>query len=57
MIECPLTLSSLGDRHCENILLFDSNALSFHVDFSCIFEKVCPPLLHLTLAGQTLGYP
>ncbi|KAG5438013.1 hypothetical protein PCANB_000360 [Pneumocystis canis] len=34
-----LTLSSLGDRHGENILFDENNGDSLHVDFNCLFEK------------------
>ena len=33
---------SLGDRHCENILLDNNTGDVVHVDFNCLFEKVCP---------------
>lgn len=31
---------SLGDRHCENILLDTNTGDVVHVDFNCLFEKV-----------------
>lgn len=31
---------SLGDRHCENILLDINTGDVVHVDFNCLFEKV-----------------
>lgn len=31
---------SLGDRHCENILLDSNNGDVVHVDFNCLFERV-----------------
>jgi phosphatidylinositol kinase/protein kinase (PI-3 family) len=34
-------LPSLGDRHCENILLDTNTGDVVHVDFNCLFEKVC----------------
>lgn len=37
---CNLILSSLGDRHGENILFDENNGDSLHVDFNCLFEKV-----------------
>ena len=33
----------LGDRHCENILLDTNTGDVVHVDFNCLFEKVCHP--------------
>lgn len=33
-------LSSLGDRHLENILMDVSSGDAIHVDFNCLFEKV-----------------
>ena len=29
----------LGDRHCENILIFKENGSVLHIDFDCLFEK------------------
>jgi len=40
----PLLLnvgSRLGDRHCENILLDSNTGDTVHVDFNCLFERVC----------------
>lgn len=34
-------LKSLGDRHLENILLDINSGDVVHVDFNCLFEKVC----------------
>ena len=31
----------LGDRHTENILLDVNTGDAIHVDFNCLFEKVC----------------
>lgn len=33
------TVISLGDRHCENILLDENSGATVHVDFNCLFEK------------------
>ena len=33
-------LQSLGDRHCENILMDTNTGDVVHVDFNCLFEKV-----------------
>lgn len=33
-------IMGLGDRHCENILLCKDDGSIFHVDFSCLFERV-----------------
>lgn len=35
------TDASLGDRHGENILLDSGSGASIHVDFNCLFDKVC----------------
>lgn len=35
-----LTLSSLGDRHGENILFEEGTGGILHVDFNCLFDKV-----------------
>ena len=32
----------LGDRHGENILIDASSGDVVHVDFSCLFDRVCP---------------
>jgi len=32
---------SLGDRHLENILMDSHTGDVVHVDFNCLFEKVC----------------
>lgn len=32
---------SLGDRHGENILFDETNGETLHVDFNCLFDKVC----------------
>ncbi|EDK45716.1 conserved hypothetical protein [Lodderomyces elongisporus NRRL YB-4239] len=32
-------LIGLGDRHCENILLFKKSGAVLHIDFDCLFEK------------------
>ncbi|KAK6197375.1 cell cycle checkpoint protein [Scheffersomyces amazonensis] len=29
----------LGDRHCENILIFKKSGSILHIDFDCLFEK------------------
>ncbi|KAK6460211.1 cell cycle checkpoint protein [Scheffersomyces coipomensis] len=29
----------LGDRHCENILIFKKTGSVLHIDFDCLFEK------------------
>jgi len=34
------TGGSLGDRHCENILLDTNTGDVVHVDFNCLFDKV-----------------
>ena len=31
----------LGDRHLENILMDSHTGDVVHVDFNCLFEKVC----------------
>lgn len=31
---------SLGDRHCENVLMDTRSGDIVHVDFNCLFEKV-----------------
>lgn len=31
----------LGDRHGENILIDASSGDVVHVDFSCLFDRVC----------------
>ena len=31
----------LGDRHGENILFDSTNGDCVHVDFNCLFNKVC----------------
>jgi Phosphatidylinositol 3- and 4-kinase len=36
----PFLSASLGDRHCENILLDSNTGDVVHVDFNCLFEKV-----------------
>ena len=44
-INCPssflliISFYSLGDRHCENILLDKNDGAIQHVDFNCLFEK------------------
>lgn len=55
---------SLGDRHCENILLDTNSGDAVHVDFSCLFEKVRAPSLvrnklmnHLHDQGKLLEIP
>jgi len=35
---------SLGDRHLENILMDSHTGDVVHVDFNCLFEKVCLPI-------------
>ena len=42
--------ASLGDRHCENILLDCNNGAVVHVDFNCLFEKVTRSLPRLPRA-------
>ena len=42
--------ASLGDRHCENILLDCNNGAVVHVDFNCLFEKVARSLPRLPRA-------
>ena len=31
----------LGDRHGENVLFDSTNGDCVHVDFNCLFNKVC----------------
>lgn len=57
---CP----SLGDRHCENMLLDGVTGDVVHVDFNCLFEKVClgrlPPQIftgYNDVQGKTLETP
>ena len=38
---------SLGDRHCENILLDTVTGDVVHVDFNCLFDKVSNELASL----------
>ena len=33
-------IMGLGDRHCENILIFKNTGAVLHIDFDCLFEKV-----------------
>lgn len=40
----------LGDRHCENILIDETNGDTVHVDFNCLFDKVRPFAVHVTVA-------
>lgn len=35
-----ILIFSLGDRHCDNILLCSKTGTVVHVDYSCLFEKV-----------------
>lgn len=39
----------LGDRHGENILFDSSNGDTVHVDFNCLFNKVCDKHILITL--------
>lgn len=32
-------IMGLGDRHCENILIFKNTGAILHIDFDCLFEK------------------
>ncbi|KHC58757.1 serine/threonine-protein kinase MEC1 [Candida albicans P75010] len=32
-------IMGLGDRHCENILIFKNTGAVLHIDFDCLFEK------------------
>ena len=34
-------IAGLGDRHGENILIDAASGDAVHVDFSCLFDKVC----------------
>lgn len=36
-----LIFDRLGDRHGENIMLDLESGRSVHVDFNCLFDKVC----------------
>jgi hypothetical protein len=36
----------LGDRHGENILFDTVSGETVHVDFNCIFNKVCPLVIY-----------
>ncbi|RLV91729.1 Serine/threonine-protein kinase MEC1 [Spathaspora sp. JA1] len=46
----------LGDRHCENILLFRKTGAMLHIDFDCLFEKgktlPCPELVPFRLTSN-----
>ena len=44
LLLCQPACYRLGDRHCENILLDINTGDVVHVDFNCLFEKVCDSL-------------
>ncbi|EGW32181.1 cell cycle checkpoint protein [Spathaspora passalidarum NRRL Y-27907] len=48
----------LGDRHCENILLFKKTGAVLHIDFDCLFEKgktlPCPELVPFRLTQNVI---
>ena len=44
----------LGDRHGENILFDSTNGDCVHVDFNCLFNRVCHVKYIIQLAGISL---
>lgn len=40
-LSTAITLQRLGDRHSENILLDVNTGDVVHVDFDCLFDRVC----------------
>jgi len=48
------TGGSLGDRHCENILLDTNTGDVVHVDFNCLFDKVSNELVSPKFYSQII---
>ena len=44
----------LGDRHGENVLFDSTNGDCVHVDFNCLFNKVC--FKKISVQGKPISY-